>query len=385
MTVPSTIASYYADATAAFVLSSALPYIIEPRTPLFQNVLQSPRASHFTLAREMGSAVSSRMQEVSVPGGEASPSFPPSFYSNGVCEEVVASMVAFQRDYGKRADEVTQRLDRYRTLLQRAGGEASHYSVVDERREPEYILCPYFAVRSDSDPWMRVMESIWAAASMMDESTSISPVISYSDVDSLSSTFAEVPENLSATLFYWVPGFDERRVSLEELEAMRDFVEETASRRKLVNLYGGYFSILLSIVGLHGFSNGLGYSESRDWPTLESTGATPARYYVRGLHAYLPTATATTLIEHDRHFRCKCEVCDSGRRLPNDLSYHELKRHFAFARAWELKQLGKHSLADLCSRMRDDAKRCRRVLRELPRALNVPTSHLMRWAAVLED
>jgi len=43
MTVPGTIASYYADATAAFVLSSELNYLIDPRTPLFQGALQSPR------------------------------------------------------------------------------------------------------------------------------------------------------------------------------------------------------------------------------------------------------------------------------------------------------------------------------------------------------
>ena len=44
-------------------------------------------------------------------------------------------------------------------------------------------------------------------------------------------------------------------------------------------------------------------------------------------------------------------------RLPNDLSYHELKRHFALARAWEMEQSEATSLQDLCTIMRDDAAR----------------------------
>lgn len=84
---------------------------------------------------------------------------------------------------------------------------------------------------------------------------------------------------------------------------------------ELVNLYGGFFSICMYHAGLWGFNNGLGYSESRDWPQLEATGAAPARYYVPRLHAYLPVGTAQALIEVEPEFRCPCVVCEPSGEL----------------------------------------------------------------------
>ena len=119
LTVPSTIASYYSDATAAFVLSSGLKYMIEPRTPLFQEWLQEPRASHYTLADVMGSSVKAHLGEPSKQGPNLSSYFSSAFYSLNVCEEVVSSMVDFQRQYGGRAEQVAAKLDRYRELLRK--------------------------------------------------------------------------------------------------------------------------------------------------------------------------------------------------------------------------------------------------------------------------
>lgn len=383
LTVPSTIAAYYADATAAFVLSSSLQYMIEPRTPLFQGPLDAPRASHFALSKHMGESVDRRMNSAGNAGAAQPRKFGIEFYSNGVCEEVVQAMIRFQREYGQRASDVSKKLNRYRSLLIKAGGMPSGSSTVEASRGPVYVLCPYFAVRTLSDPWFDVMGKIWEAAAALDDPGTIAPVVSFSDVFNLKDALESVPAGFSNTIFYWVPGFNERRVSVQRLKAVRDAVSEVGTARQLVNLYGGYFSILLSKLGLEGFSNGLGYSESREWPTLDATGAAPARYYVRRLHAYLPTATATTLTQNDRHFRCKCEVCEGGDRPPNDLSYHELKRHFALSRKWELRQVRKRSIEELCAKMQEDAVRCEQTLSNLPTALNIQTDHLVNWSLAL--
>lgn len=161
-------------------------------------------------------------------------------------------------------------------------------------------------------------------------------------------------------------------------------MSELSNSYKLVNLYGGYYSILLSKFGLFGFNNGLGYSESREWPTLDATGAAPARYYVRRLHAFMPTAVASTLIEHDSAFACKCSVCRGTERLPNQLSYHELKRHFALARAWEIEQSTQRELSQLCDDMRSDAERVTAVHRHIPSNIRIPANHLLVWADALE-
>ena len=383
LTVPSTIASYYSDATAAFVLSSGLKYMIEPRTPLFQEWLQEPRASHYTLADVMGSSVKAHLGEPRKQGPNPSAYFSPAFYSLSVCEEVVSSMVEFQRQYGGRAEQVSAKLDRYRELLRKATGGERQIRVDEDSRGPVYVLCPYFAVRSLADKWWDVMGRIWNAAEQVEDPTGISPVVSMSDVSLLKDAIEGVPDSLSSRVFFWIPGFDERHAGLSQLAQLREVVTDVGTNHQLMNLYGGYFSILMGKFGLDGFNNGLGYSESRDWPTLDATGAAPARYYVRRLHAYVPTATATAIVETDETFVWECSVCGGSLRLPNDLSYHELKRHFALARAWEMEQAEATSLQDLCTIMRDDAARAEALKRALPSNLRIPTDYLPRWAEAL--
>ena len=138
MTVPSTIASYYADATAAFVLSSELDYFIEPRTPLFQETLREPRASHFTLGSALGATVEAHLGDPNRQY-DRERSFPPEFYSPDVCDEVVACLMRFQREYGSRAEGVSAKIDRYRSLLYRARGRSGHPQAVDLSRGPEYV------------------------------------------------------------------------------------------------------------------------------------------------------------------------------------------------------------------------------------------------------
>ena len=382
LTVPSTIASYYADATAAFVLSSGLKYMIEPRTPLFQDVLRQPRASHYTLASVMGDTVSAYVDENREKGDRIN--FPVDFYSDDVCAEVVASMVNFQREYGGRAKDVSTKLNRYRELLKKATGGSKSVGLSEETRGPTYVLCPYFAVQSFSDAWWNVMGKIWNAAQQIDNPAEILPVVAMSSASALQRAIESVPDSLSSRVFFWIPGFDEKIASLDKLCEVKEAVSSLATAYGLMNLYGGYFSILLGKFGLDGFNNGLGYSESREWPTLDSTGAAPARYYVRRLHAYVSQATATAIVEADNAFACGCSVCE-GKRLPEDLSYHELKKHFALARAWEIEQSERIGLGDLCSILRDTAERCKRLKLNLPSNLRVPTGHLSRWADALES
>ena len=147
MSVPSTIASYYADATAGFVLSSELDYFIEPRTPLFQEYIRDPRASHYTLASAMGQSVKERLGPTSEREGKVV-RFPAEFYSSDVCDEVVSAIISFQRDYGGRSEKIAEKLNRYKSLLDRARGGSGNVESGNDAKSPTYLLCPYFAARN---------------------------------------------------------------------------------------------------------------------------------------------------------------------------------------------------------------------------------------------
>jgi hypothetical protein len=384
VTVPGTIAAYYPDATAAFVLSSSLSYIVDPRTPLFQEHIPSPRASHHALATWLGERVERQMGDADNP---TSVSFPRSFYTDAVLEELVLSCVQAQVNYGGRADEIQAKLDRYQQLLNEAlagaGAPASVTSMSKVARPPSFVLLPYFAASSTRDPWWDANMRIWQVNAKLPD-PGASAVISIGSPFLLGDAIRALPAGLSEVAFFWVTGMDERKASESELLALAESVASTSSQRRLVNLYGGFLSISLAYIGLWGFNNGLGYSESRSWPELSATGAAPARYYVRPLHAFVAPAAAQLLAETDSSFSCDCSTC-ANRRIAA-LTYHDLKRHFALSRRWEIELVQNSPPGDLADSLDETAQRVETDLAPaLPSRLVPDVRHLRTWAAVLRQ
>jgi len=380
LTVPGTIAAYYQDATAAFVLSSGLRYVIDPRTPLFQGEIVAPKASHYSLAEHHGEAI---RQVLGDRKKRTSAAFEPSMFTPNVITDMTQSVVAFQRTYATRVNALQQQLSRYARLKAIALGEPQESSDVTAQ-PPSFILLPYFSAANSQDEWMAINRLVWmTAADNLPEPTKLSAVVAVQDASVLSVALSTVPTSLSNTTFFWVAGLDERRSGAYELRQMARSVLEHSDARSLINLYGGFFSICLHYLGLWGFSNGLAYSESRDWPDLSSTGAAPARYYVRPLHAFLPPATAQALTEYDGFFACPCPVCET--RSIVELSYHELKRHFALARKWELEMVHTSDRQTVAQHLQEVHSRMDRIRREqLPIRLPL-VDYLLRWASVLTD
>lgn len=379
MSVPGTIAAYYEDATAAFVLSSNLDYSIDPRTPLFQEGLPAPRASHFTLATWLGESVSTHLQRH--PEGAE---FPASFYTPGVVEEMVESLLGKQLNYSGRAPAVAKKMDRYRQLLLKASGRSTTGPAAAVRG-PSFALSPYFAVRDvASDPWWAVNQSVLEVCARRADANRISPVVAVAHPGLLGRALDAMPAGLSDTQFFWITDFDERRTNDQALRNLWLTVRNQSQRgRRLVNMYGGFFSICMQHAGLWGFNNGLGYSESRAWPQLTSTGAAPPRYYIKRLHAFAAPASAQLLMEADSSFACDCSACRDT--APVDMSYHMLKRHFALARRWELELVDRRTVPELADLLQAAGADLRRAKALLPGSLGLKAAHLDTWAQVLRS
>lgn len=390
MTVPGTIASYYQEATVAFVLSSQLDYLIDPRSPLFQGDIGEPRASHITLAEWHGPTVHSAVSRGNATLG-------PAFYTPAVVKELVTEIVERQRSYASHAPVVKKKLDRYAALLAEAMQQQGAPTPTTNAKSPYAVLAPYFAVSGTSDPWWAVVQAVWAAASTLSRSDEIIPVVcldgrpkeNADGVAALAEVLPLIPSSLSNIAFFWVTNFDERKVSETQLRDLWNVIAERPDGRQLINLYGGFFSICLRHAGLRGFGNGLTYSESRDWPALASTGAAPPRYYVRDLHVFTSPAVAAVLESVDPSFACFCDACVDWRATGQSIAslpYHDLKRHFAVARKWELDLTAAVPLAEIADRLESARNRVvaaragNIVLDSLP-----ALEYLTRWAAVLRS
>jgi len=380
MTVPGTIAAYYPDATAAFVLSSKLDYLIDPRTPLFQGQILQPKASHVSLAGHMGSVVQDVLGD-----GSSPVRFSASVYTDDAVRAMASRIVDMQRNYGSRADDVAEKLDYYRGLLAEVAGTSTAASE-EEGRPPSFVLAPYFASESPSDPWWSRNELIWDTCKGLESASDISAVASVTNASFLQQAIQAIPPELNPTSFFWITGFNERQASVANLEQVWQQVADIAER-KLVNLYGSFFSICMEKGGLWGLNNGLGYSESRSWPELSATGAAPARYYVPRLHMYLPPATARLVIESDSFFACDCNLCGAqGPQRVTGLRYHELKHHFVLCRTWEIGLVGDNDLNELANHLQESAFRFEtNVAPNLPSRIRVDTAFLRRWESVLRS
>lgn len=378
LTVPGTIASYYPDATAAFVLSSRIDYVIDPRTPLFQGKVDPPKASHFSLADWHGPTV---RQYMGSDVDRLPVQFSAALYTSATVTEMVDCVIRRQREYGGRAETMAASiLDRYRKLSAKVEGRPEG-EAPGESKSPSFLLAPYF-VRVDED-WKTVNKAILAVASAREDSRSISPVLAVNSPAGLLDAFSDLSPRLSQTVFFWIDGFKERSESKELLSELWGVVSGCPSTVSLINLYGGFFSICLAFAGLWGFNNGLGYSESRDWPQLPATGAAPPRYYISRLHAFLPPGAAQLVVTTQPSFACSCPVC--AEQLPASLTYHGLKKHFAFARRAEIDFVSASTRDQVATDLVVTADEFDdQVARRLPRGVpHVGTDHLRRWASVL--
>jgi len=380
LTVPGTIAAYYPDATAAFVLSSKLEYMVDPRTPLFQGRIDIPKASHYSLADWHGPAVRAQMgsDETRRPV-----SFTPSFYTDDVIRSMVDTVVGRQREYGDRATGIQEQLDRYQRLAEAAQMAAPSPAITKGKR-PTFVLLPYF-VTDGQDAWRAVNLGIRAYGQQLPQPDTISPVVAVREVNALDQLLGELPAGLSQTVFFWVDRFEERDVGVEDLKRLGDIVAAHSRQLVLINLYGGFFSICLSYVRLWGFNNGLGYSESRDWPDLPATGAAPARYYMPRLHCFVSPGLGEFITREAPSLACACEICEG--RSAVSLSYHQLKQHFALARKWEIEMVGARSKADVGTELNDAADTYQREIAPiLPAGIGrVNPQYLRRWAKALEQ
>lgn len=319
--VPATIAAFQRQGTGGFVLSlsatpEAPPYMIDPRFPLFQQALPSPKRSHTALASLVGDP------SLVVSGQEP---LPESFPDDRIAE-IARRWVEFNGAYG--AVEIRE----FTKYAQRLGEDLTP----DQAHGPEYILAPYFACESPGDPWWGRSVRFFEVTRDAGGSVPVLRVVCATDGAALQPLLTALHE--PEQLVVWVSNLDEHRAPADELAAYRWAITGAVEMgHEPFGLYGGFFSVLMGMTGLTGASHGVGFGEHRNWRELPSSGAPPARYYLRRAHRYVPQDLAQALhaVSPDLT-ECPCEHCAG--RPPAALDYHELMKHSVRCRAEEIAQ-----------------------------------------------
>jgi hypothetical protein len=378
--VPGTVAAFQAEGTRGFVLtlsaSRQTHYAIDPRFPLFQQRLKSPKKSHEALAVILG--------HPELIQTDAEPH--PSRFSKSKVDSIAQHWLRFNSGYtevsGKHFAKYAKRL-----------GEA----VVPENRSgPEYILPPYTVGTDEADPWWKLSTDLWKASVQQARDSHVADslvrVVATSRVTSLERLLGACNEQ---RLVVWVSALDELDAGVSTKRNLATYGRTIASAsregKQLFALYGGFFSVLMSLYGLQGSSHGIGYGEARNWVELPQSGPPPTRYYLPKAHRYISQDLASVLHRGRNSHQlavCDCDECHG--RSPAELDYHALMRHSVRCRHKEITDWDNLTHEDVVERLRVDAKLFEDVIGDMdvPRTLRRQADqcypHLRVWAEVLQ-
>jgi hypothetical protein len=369
--VPGTIAAYQREGTGGFVLTlsattNAPPYVIDPRFPLFQQALPSPKKSHLALAEILGDA---DLVGLTRPSADA--------FSKQRIESIAGSWLDFNLSYRQQA---SGKFEKYARRL----GEPVE---VPNTQAPEWILPPYAIASGVEDMWWRVSKQFFEVSERNNHAVHLARVVAARDVGSLRPLLVDVGD--SENVVVWVSGLDELRVDSFTLSEYLQIVSEAASRGiALFSLYGGFFSVVAGAFGLRGASHGIGFGESRNWMELPQSGPPPSRYYLARAHRYVRQDFAQAIYAIDPDLaRCPCPECDGT--PPITLEYHSLMKHSVHCRAREIEEYRDLSSSQALDHIQLDLDAFRdfvdsdQVPPYIATQVERSTEHLQRWVGGL--
>jgi hypothetical protein len=328
LTIPANLLFYYKKSLAEFISRTAQSFFIDPMTYIFtypENMLKTEdfelkvdSSGNYKLKKSFEKlicAYDEGLLELFRSRGRLPPSY---FENSATAEGFVKNNISYQKNLLR---ESLDRISMYEAMLGLDDSE-------NPNLQPEFITAPYFYFRDTSDPWYDVTVRLSQLTKQFSPDDEVYAVVCVDKqslnntlVDRIVSDFGELDGFL-----LFVSDFNESTESVQLLGQLRSFVNrlhEEASK-PVVNLYGGFFSILLNYNGLDGVSSGLCILDHRD-ATAEYTGArAPIRFYVPSLRDKLSEQDFKTFLQSfNPTDECDCSFCQLWAKTRNTLSSRE--------------------------------------------------------------
>jgi hypothetical protein len=355
--VPGTVATYTQHGTSCFLKSLDRPYLIDPRTPVFQFTTgMRLRPAEQALARAHGEAFVECLA-----GGHLGDE-----PSDEDWLLAATTMARHQRDYGLSCEW---------------------------GRPPTTIVAPYLMADSSQDKAWDLSLAMLAEAQAAVPGHPVtavaaleSPTPSEPDLGALGVMLTDLGRiQKVTTVLMWLDDLDEHALSPATVTKLAGLV---ASRRvpALFNLYGGYLSLLLNHFGLAGVSSGVGYGHLRGVRRQAPSDVPPPGYYLPLVHAVVRPRVAEDFIQRiGREAQCPCDICQElvGGVAVARLTPARLRLHFANARAAERSNVANRSLDELVKELLEVEREIDEAVRIAPDLADIHEisyRHLGAWA-----
>jgi hypothetical protein len=396
LVIPGTTATVAPFASGSLASGVNRPYVVDPRSWLFQLGLRTPNgvlAKHMDLAREHGSELADIIQNGALT--------PDHIRNNELLSDFVNGMLDFQKSLRNARDR--KRLARVALRLAAMGEEMPRTL---EQPTPFVLVPPYFScstsipgTANDESSWFEANVAMAEMAAQRKGDMRVCPVVAVSrrmltqERDRVINAYSHSGYD---GYFVLVDSLKENSARELELFGLRELVRELSTRYSLpvMNLAGGYFSLLLYRFGMTGVCHAPGYGENR---TITGRGAggskdggARARYYVPGLHRFLTPILATLLLNTlGQDFWCTCADCAPARFTEEfeavQMEDKRLISHFMTIRNAEIQHVLTTGLPDLVAELEETYERSIVHIRGPLDPLTGSVSHLVKWARVLQS
>ncbi len=329
--------AYTPKAMAAFALKLKRPFFIDPQTHAFQHGFEflvnkngDPKQSIKNLATSYGNPISGAIES----GQSVNVS---DFDSVSKRKDFIDNVIKFQSDTVHNIVTTGTDSEYVNFALRDESSGLSRDNIT-----PAGVVAPYFYIdNTDELPVSINKQFILESLSTLKEKKTplVAQLVISKNALSDEVFRKKIIEIYTAlpveTVFIWVDDFDEAEVSEESLRNFKELVVGLASKgKKVVNLYGGYFSILLTKLesGLSGVCHGMEYGESRK--VVPVGGGLPrAKYYFRPLHKRLAAEDFLRIIRGNAGWRegsknkefaskvCDCKMCEDLEQFTETQTY----------------------------------------------------------------
>lgn len=245
----------------------------------------------------------------------------------------------------KNLDEFVKSVIEYqRSRIAQSSGGLELFGISGTHSRPEIILQPYFIIDDiDSEIYELNLEILDKALAVKGNDKLYAVIAMDKHLLSPNKRRKLISDFAKADGFcVWVVDFRENDEDERSLKRYIEFFKELSETKKpIVNMYGGAFSIFLGKLGLlNRVVQGLGYGEHRS-PYITTTGSYPKRYYIPKIYRMVPISDAQELIREVPDLECKCEFCKEMNILNTSERYIKtdyLKMHYIVSK-WNEKQM----------------------------------------------
>ena len=162
---------------------------------------------------------------------------------------------------------------------------------VEEILRPSFMIAPYFFMKSsNAKEWLPINQQfVVVSREIIGEQHLFAEIVidrgildSIQELDEIAQSYLEL--EVCDGYLIWISDLSEHRSALSSLVGLKRLVTSLATSGKpVINLYGGYFSLLLSGTGMSGVCHGPGYGEDRD--VIPVGGGMPtSKFYLTPVH-----------------------------------------------------------------------------------------------------